>query len=198
MNKQCTLAAKEAYSSLGCMRKRVASRLTEVILPSAQPWWRTSECWVYCSLVSTRKDRDLLETVQKRTTNMVEGLVHLSYKEGLRELGLFSLDKGRLKGTLSMCINTWWKGTKKSYLDSHVYWQDKRQWAQIGTQVFPYELKKILFFFDCQVIKHWCRLLRRMWSLCPWRWSKFWEAFSNWLCLSRWVGLDNLRMSLLT
>lgn len=129
------------------MRKRVASRLTEVILPSAQPWWRTSECWVYCSLVSTRKDRDLLETVQKRTTNMVEGLVHLSYKEGLRELGLFSLDKGRLKGTLSMCINTWWKGTKKSYLDSHVYWQDKRQWAQIGTQVFPYELKKILFFF---------------------------------------------------
>jgi len=37
---------------------------------------------------------------------MIKGVKHLSYKESLRELGMFSLETSRLRGTLSMYINT--------------------------------------------------------------------------------------------
>ena len=85
---------------MGCFKRGVASMTREVIVPVCPC---EAQSGVLCPDLGPpvyRMDVVLLEAVRRRITKMIIELKHLSYKERLRELGLFSLKKRRLWGDL--------------------------------------------------------------------------------------------------
>uniref|UniRef100_A0A803K404 Reverse transcriptase domain-containing protein n=1 Tax=Xenopus tropicalis TaxID=8364 RepID=A0A803K404_XENTR len=147
-SRQCHFVATKGNKVLSCIKKGIDSRDENIILPLYRSLVRPHLEYAVQFRASVLKDINELERVQRRGSKLVKGMEDLSYEVRLSRLGLFSLEKRRLRGD----IITLYKYIRGDY----------RQIGNQHTRGNPFRLeerschlKQCRWFFTVRAVRLW-------------------------------------------
>ena len=166
-NTQCKVAAQKARGELFRLRSALTCREPAVFIPLYKAFVRPHlEYCVQAWAPYFKKDIAVIEQVQRLATRMLPGMKHIPYEDRLDILGMFSMERRRLRGDL---IETFKMLRGLSSFDGHGIFQVD---SQTSTRGHPLKLKKPHVrlqtranFFSIRVINAWNKLPESLVSL---------------------------------
>ena len=121
VSEQCRIAASKGNQVFGMLRRNITYKEKFLIIPLYKAIVRPHlEYCIQAWNPYLRKDIDILEKIQKRATKLIPGLRDLRYEERLKECGLTTLERRRLRGD-QIEVFKMLNGYEKINIDSNIF-----------------------------------------------------------------------------